>query len=214
MQKTPCFILKKLAIAIHYAHAIILLDANLKDREFQYIQKLSGFKNVIKIKNNYSPVSRELELICGSETSDGFLNNNTSKLTRNNNEYQSLISALSANQNPYVVVIDALNKAQQLEAQLINLGVNDSEIFRIDSTTIDGEEPKSFMRNPNSYIGQIRPRIIIYTPTIDAGVSIDIKDYFTDIYAFRFHLGTDEFMQMLGRVRDPKCKWHIYSSIF
>ncbi|NET44874.1 plasmid replication protein, CyRepA1 family [Okeania sp. SIO2B3] len=205
---------KKLEITLKYAHAIILLDANLKDREVQYIQRISEFNNVIKIKNNYSPVSRSVEFICGSETINDTLDNNVPRLTKNNNEYQPLISELAANKNPYVVAIDGLKKAQQLEAQLINLGVNPDDILRIDSTTIDGAEAKSFMRSPNSYIGQIRPRIIIYTPTIDAGVSIDIKDYFTDIYAFRFHLGTDEFMQMLGRVRDPKCKWHIYSREF
>lgn len=207
-------ILKKAKILFKYARAIILLDANLKDWEVSYIKELSEFNDVIKIKNDYIPVSRGIEFICGSDCSDSIFNKNVLKLTRNNNEYQPLISAMLSNTNPYAVVVDSLKTAQDFHFQLVISGVDDREIIRIDSTTKDDDKQKSFLLNPDAYIGQKRPRIIIYTPTIDAGVSIDIKDYFTDIYAFRFHLGTDEFMQMLGRVRDPKCKWHIYSKEF
>ena len=54
----------------------------------------------------------------------------------------------------------------------------------------------------------IKYDVIIYTPSVCMGVSFDVPNYFDKIYAYGCHqsLGSQEFAQMLHRVRTPKTK--------
>ena len=50
--------------------------------------------------------------------------------------------------------------------------------------------------------------VIIYTPSVCMGVSFDVPNYFNNIYAYGCEqsLGSQEFCQMLHRIREPKDK--------
>lgn len=203
-------ILKKLAHALTHAYAIILLDANLKNWEVEYMKELSGFSYVTKIQNEYTGKGWNINFICGTKDENEIIESD-SKLTANTNNYHSLISAIENNKNPVVITSDSQKFLESLHRILLAVVENPKDILRLDSHTVTDVIEKKFLENPDDYIGKNRPRVIMYSPTIDAGVSIDIKNYFTDMYAFRFHIGTDQFMQMLGRVRDIDCVRHIYS---
>ncbi len=196
-------ILEKYVYAIRNAHCIILLDANAKNWEVNYIQKISQFENVIKIQNDYKPEPWEVEFV----TDDISDEENNEKSTKTTDDFHPLISPIIDNNNPIVITTDSQRQAESIHNIL---GFETKGILRIDSKTINDEIQQKFKINPDNCIRQHGIKILIYSPSIDAGVDIKIKNYFTDVYAFFFHLPTDQAMQMLGRVRDSKCIRHIW----
>ncbi len=200
-------ILRKFVHLLRHAYAIILLDANLKDWEVDFIAKLSGFNDIIKIQNDYKPEPWDVSIVCGDKTEDD-ITRIIKNPTATNGSFLDLISPIINNPNPIVVVSDGIDSLQAIHEML---GFANPRVLRIDSSTVDTPEVRAFLANPDSYITQNNIRYLLYSPTVNAGLDIKTRHHFTDMYAFNFHLGTDEFMQMLGRVRDVKCKRHIYA---
>jgi hypothetical protein len=74
---------------------------------------------------------------------------------------------------------------------------------RIDSTTTETEAGREFVEKPNEKIRELRPDVLIYTPSMGAGVSIDIP-WFDEVHAFFVGvIEPSQSRQMLGRVRAP-----------
>lgn len=52
---------------------------------------------------------------------------------------------------------------------------------------------------------------LLYSPTLQSGVSIENYGFFDEIYAFRFHISSNLFSQMLGRIRDTEPIIYLWS---
>jgi len=87
-------------------------------------------------------------------------------------------------------------------------------IIRIDSTTTETEAGKAFIQKPNEQILHWKPRILIYTPSMGVGVSIDestkrwdeewqeMVPYFDAVYGLFFGvIVPSQCRQQLSRVR-------------
>lgn len=91
------------------------------------------------------------------------------------------------------------------------------KICRIDSQTIGetGHFCKGATDDINSFIETERPDVLIYTPTMGTGVSVDIKGYFSKVFGiFNGVINPTDSLQMMHRIRDVDCEWIIWSREF
>jgi len=191
---------------------IILLDGNLADSGIEYILKLTGYRKVIKIENQYKGNRAPVEFLIGTPNKKSKLPENMEKPLRekglNSRDISPYIPRILASPCP-AIVTDSQKQAESLERILNMFG---KKGLRVDSKTVAerGGKAKKFLENPNYWIKTNLPEFIILSPTAQSGIDINIRDYFSDVYALFFGvLGTDSQMQMPGRIRDPFVKWHI-----
>ncbi|NET29960.1 plasmid replication protein, CyRepA1 family, partial [Okeania sp. SIO1I7] len=191
---------------------IIILDGNLADSAIEYMLNLTGYREVIKIENQYKGDRALVEFLIGTPNKKSRMPENMEKPLRekglNSRDISPYIPMILASPCP-VIVTDSQKQAEALERILNMFG---KEGLRVDSKTVaerDGKA-KKFLENPNDWIKINLPEFIILSPTAQSGIDISIRDYFSDVYALFFGvLGTDSQMQMPGRIRDPFVKWHI-----
>ena len=82
----------------------------------------------------------------------------------------------------------------------------DRKVFRIDSKTNEGGLFSSFFKNPDQWIQENQPDILILSPSAKSGVSIEggkvvSEAYFSAVWGHFSSLATDTHMQLLGRYR-------------
>ncbi|WP_293127403.1 plasmid replication protein, CyRepA1 family [Okeania sp. SIO1I7] len=191
---------------------IIILDGNLADSAIEYMLNLTGYREVIKIENQYKGDRALVEFLIGTPNKKSRMPENMEKPLRekglNSRDISPYIPMILASPCP-AIVTDSQKQAESLERILNMFG---KEGLRVDSKTVaerDGKA-KKFLENPNYWIKTNLPEFIILSPTAQSGIDINIREYFSDVYALFFGvLGTDSQMQMPGRIRDPFVKWHI-----
>ncbi len=199
-------ILDKITHALKYAYAVVILDANLKDWEFDYIAELGEFKTCTKIQNTYQKAPLDITFFNGTVDDKGVLNPNN---------YEPLLQQIRhdyANGEILVIATDAQNFSEYIHEYLG--GDQNPEIIRIDGQTITGEKQRALMEDPNGEITTNGYRVVIYSPSMDTGISITLENYFTKGYSFNFHLGAESYSQLPGRIRDTKVKWYHWSKEF
>ena len=93
------------------------------------------------------------------------------------------------------------NKAKDLQCLLKNVCPS-KKILLIHKESDDSDKLEKLMKINETWITY---DIVIYTPSVCMGVSFDVTNYFDKIYAYGCHqsLGSQEFAQMLHRVRNP-----------
>ena len=191
---------------------IIVLDGNLADSAIDYLLKLTGYRKVIKIENKYKGDRALVEFLIGTPNKKSRMPENMEKPLRekglNSRDISPYIPMILASPCP-VIVTDSQKQAEVLERILNILGIDG---IRVDGKTVaDKNHPaKAFLEDSDNWIKANNPGFIILSPTAQSGIDINIRDYFSDVFALFFGvLGTDSQMQMPGRIRDPKVKWHI-----
>ena len=191
---------------------IIVLDGNLADSAIDYLLKLTGYRKVIKIENQYKGDRALVEFLVGTPSPKSKLPENMEKPLRkkglNSRDISPYIPMILASPCP-VIVTDSQKQAEALERILNMFG---KEGLRVDSKTVaDKNHPaKAFLEASDDWIKANLPEFIILSPTAQSGIDINIREYFSDVFALFFGvLGTDSQMQMPGRIRDPLVKWHI-----
>ncbi|MGR3280142.1 plasmid replication protein, CyRepA1 family, partial [Acaryochloris marina NIES-2412] len=76
-------------------------------------------------------------------------------------------------------------------------------VLRVDSKTSTSKEVKDFLKDPDTYLEDNQPRVLIYSPTAESGLSVGIKDYFYKGFGLFFGvLPISSMTQMMQRVRD------------
>jgi len=199
-------IASKFEEAVKRARYIIALDANLKDSDIAYLQKLSGIQKVRKIFNEHPITPREIDFCLGSIDEKG----------EHPNDYKSLTEWIFRNPNPVGIISDSQKQCEAIHRKLIDKGLEDKSIIRIDSKTVTEDYAKEFLKDPAKYIKNNLIKAVIISPSGESGIDInmlkvEMQNYFTDLYFLRFHIDTETSLQMLNRFRDPQIKWHIWS---
>ncbi|HEY9299263.1 MAG TPA: plasmid replication protein, CyRepA1 family, partial [Phormidium sp.] len=184
--------------ALDRAALVICLDGHLTDATIKYLQSLmKNPKKLVKVQNTYQGNRGKVDFYLGAKAGDKFK-------TRHYNDF---VNKAINNPNKFVFAADSQQKLESLERMLRDRG---RITFRFDSTT-PYEEKKKFLQNPVAYLIENRIEILLYSPSGDAGLNIDIQGYFTDLYfLFMGVLTTSPQLQMLGRIRDPEAVIHIY----
>lgn len=172
----------------------IIMDADLSDRCINY------YKEIIDIDN------KSLKILINEKTP-------YDKYTINYTKYEnwvSLILKYVEDNKKLVIPMASNNKAKDLKNYILSRYPN-KNVCLIHKETNDKEKLERLL---NVNTDWTKFDIVIYTPTVCMGVSFDVKDYFDNIFAYGCHesLGSQEFCQMMHRVREPKDK-NIYIAI-
>lgn len=180
---------------------IYLSDADLSPISIDYVEKLIGFP--IKrwvIQNDFNPNQGKRIL----HVYDG---NDPAKI------FHALTKAIARGERPIIHLSAQQQKSLwgtiNVESRLKKLFKN-LKFLRIDAETVaDPSHPAyGIMENLNAVLPNYD--VVIASPTIETGVSIDIKNYFTSVWCIAQGIQTVEAVcQTLERVRDdiPRHIW-------
>ena len=117
----------------------------------------------------------------------------------------------------------AQDECEYLE-QALKVVFPDKKIVRIDSQTNEVGKFANFFERPDPWCLEHKPDILIVSPSVKSGLSIDgdlsaIDSYFDAVFGYFPSLDVESHIQMLGRVRPPVprfvfCPHYILNSQF
>ncbi|WP_334181091.1 DUF3854 domain-containing protein (plasmid) [Synechococcus elongatus PCC 11801] len=121
----------------------------------------------------------------------------------------------AAKHGPQLVVTTSQKEARRLEKILQDQGV---DVVRIDSQTNEGGRFRSFFENPDRWLQERQPQVLILSPSCKTGLSIQggvsAEDaYFKGVWGYFPALDTDTQLQLLGRYR-PNVPRYIWAPAF
>ena len=178
-------IVSSLESKIAEAQKVIIMDADLCDRSINYFKDILNLNNkdVKLVVNKYQPYS-EYKI----------------KYMAYSTWLKVLIDKIDANKK-IVIPTASNNQAKDLNL-LIHAHYPDKKILLIHRETNENEKLDQVI-NVNEKWSKYD--IIIYTPSVCMGISFD-DEYFDYIFAYGCEnsLGSQEFCQMLHRIRKPK----------
>ena len=190
--------------AIAYGEGLIIAqDADLSDVSIDYLLGLSGVDGLepFIIVNEYLGNSRDVIIYNDTKPTKTFL------------EIGKKIK-----QGMKVLIVEDSQKIKGLWSAINNEShlkelFPDKRILRIDSNSVSDPDHPAFCcaKNINSIIKDYD--IVIATPTIGTGVSIDLKQHFGAVFGlFYGAITTHDAIQMMHRYRDSSAEWHIWAN--
>lgn len=192
--------------ALKRADRVVLLDGNLTDETINYIAKLAGnSKKIVKIQNIHKGGCSNKIIF-----HEGGVN---TKAQLNENDRSVFLKYLleQAGDAPFVVGSDSQIFIEALDNLLKAEGLKG---YRIDSTTSNQDWVKEFLNGangPNKFIKKYEPHYILFTPSAESGINIDIKGYFENLFFCFFGVVlTNQQLQMIRRVRDSEALIHVF----
>ncbi|MGB3496496.1 MAG: plasmid replication protein, CyRepA1 family, partial [Elainellaceae cyanobacterium] len=193
--------LAKLEQAIKRASVVLAWDGNCADIAINYLAALRGADcRVLKKLNQYRADALHVEMVRGGHLRD------YSPVVKKINETLEALHTLKSG-GAIAIISDSQRQCEALDDTYSAKGY---KVLRIDSKTISEPWAKTFLKNPDRYIEQEQPDVLIMSPTAESGIDISIKDYFKKGFAFFFGvIDTDTQLQFLRRVRDLRdwCCW-------
>lgn len=181
---------------------VIAQDADLSDYAIDYLIDCAGFKITPQVYLNEYKHSQQRKVIVYNQSNPSHL------ITQ---LYESVGKA------PILIVLDSqkvkgkfscINLESQLQESFPTL-----RILRIDSETVADETHAAFgcMEDINNRIKDYD--IIITSPTIGTGVSIDLVNHFQAVFAiFQGAINVKDACQFLARVRDLTVPCHVWAA--
>ena len=187
--------------ALANSEAVILLDGNLTNLTVAHAERISG-KKFLKVENQYRGNRGKVSLYTGTlklgkdeETGETVIKE------RRINDYSLLNKMMMEDSEPFICGSDAQEK---LESWHEILRLKGRKVFRLDGSNSNTPEAKKFLADPVKYIQENGIEIVLYSPTAESGLSIDLQGYFKRSYFFFFGVvQTNEQTQFLARLRDP-----------
>ncbi|MFB2920206.1 MULTISPECIES: plasmid replication protein, CyRepA1 family [Aerosakkonema] len=185
---------------LNRANRIFCLDGHLSDLTINYIKSLlKEPRKLLIVENHYQGNRGKVEFYEGSEDGNGKL-----RLS----DTSCVISAILNNPNCLAVGSDSQNAIETLDKLLKD---KDAKGFRLDSTTINQSWAKEFFKDPKAFILKYKPKYFLYSPSAEAGLDINIQNYFSDIYYLFFGvILTNQQLQIMGRIRDAEASLHVF----
>ena len=167
--------------------AIVLSEDGLSDRAVKFIQSISGGETVRVFTHKKESTPWDVKLYRGQAS--GFRS--------------QLLQAVEA--GPILFVTSSQREAKRVE-RAIGQQCPDRRVVRIDSETNEGGKFTGFFEQPDQWLQENRPDILIISPSAKSGVSIEggvsvENAYFSAVWGYFPCLGTDTHSQLLGRYR-------------
>jgi len=183
---------------------LLLADADLTHVEIDYVRQFAPSAPVFGILNEHTGPSFPIDFY---REKRGTLQ---SRLMQSISS--AIVSPLNRGQDPEPILVcaDSQKELEALHREIIKKFPQLSErVCRVDSKTSTEEFAKQFCANPNRFIEQTRPLVMLYSPTVFVGVSIEIEWF---AYLVSFYFGTlepVEFTQLCKRYRPivPTAIW-------
>lgn len=115
---------------------------------------------------------------------------------------EAIRSAIAGNK--LLIHCDTKNETESLKLVLIASGLSESDILVVNSDTKAEPNEALFLKDPDAYLAQYQPRVVLASPTIGSGFSIE-QTYFDDVYMLLTGILTPtDIMQMSARYRPAK----------
>lgn len=193
--------LAKLQAAIENAALVIPMDGNNSDTVVDYLAQLRGGGKVIKVLNTFQRKKLRIELLDKTYTSKGKAVDERSPVLQ-----LALDTLVSLDQSPEhcarsIVLFSDSQRQCQIAEELFEL--RGYSTLRVDSKTSTSKAVKDFLKDPDAYLEDNQPRVLIYSPTAESGLSVGIKNFFYKGFGLFFGvLPISSMTQMLQRVRD------------
>ncbi|WP_375449100.1 plasmid replication protein, CyRepA1 family [uncultured Nostoc sp.] len=186
-----------LSKALRECNRVFLLDGNLADIHVDFIAKIAG-KKVIKIENQAKIPPHNFKFIIGIDE-DGEIKQR---------DKSPLIKALLDNDVIPFIASDSKNLTDRLDEILRQSGKHG---YVLNKDTSGEPWAKEFLVNPDAFIEKYKPDYFIISPTAESGVSVTIKNHFTDKFTFFTGVqGTSSQHQILFRLRDDSIPHYVF----
>ena len=177
---------KKLAECLGNYGLVLLSDADLTDVSVDYVKSLCPDAPVFTVVNQHKGKSWEVDFYTGKR-----------------DEVEAEIFNALERGSKIAVPTDSQKEAEALEREIISRMPKTKKVVRIDRKTTAEEFGREFVKNPNQSIEQVKPDVLIYTPSMGVGVSIELNYFDEVIGLFLGALEPSQCRQMLARVRAP-----------
>ncbi len=181
---------------------LLIADADLTDLSIDYFQSLVPDAPFFVVANEYGGRETRWQIDFHTGKKDTTISNLIADVAT------PVIEEKGERQRRIVIPTDSQDQAEALE-RFIRERFPHLLTIRIDSTTTETDEGRAFVERPNEKILELQPDVLIYTPSMGAGVSIDVP-WFDRMYAF-FNgvIEPSQCRQMLGRIRAtiPRTIW-------
>lgn len=106
--------------------------------------------------------------------------------------------------NKLLIHCDTKGETESLKVLLMAVGLSAEDILVVNSDTKAEDKEALFLKDPDAYLAQYQPRVVLASPTIGSGFSIE-KNYFDDVYMLLTGILTPtDIMQMSARYRPAK----------
>lgn len=191
-------ILARFQTLIQGAALVLVADADLDDSSLNYLQRLrsgpDGEAQVILVRNGGTPLGYGGEFLMAP--------NDGAAIAR-------LLAAAQAGEKLFVAT-DSRGHSQKLHRLLEQLEQLRVSVLLINADTSNGPVEQQFARSPDAVLETLQPQVVIATPSLATGVSIE-STYFDRVFGLFYGVSiTDgDMAQALGRVRPlvPRVVW-------
>jgi putative DNA primase/helicase len=173
--------------AIQSAKLVICADADLQQTSLNFLKSCG--KPITRIASDISGNAPKVDKpVIHSDT----------KTIRG----EAIHSAIAGNK--LLIHSDTKCETESLKLVLIDSGLSADDILVVNSDTKAEDKEALFLKNPDAYLAQYQPRVVLASPTIGSGFSIE-KNYFDDVYMLLTGILTPtDIMQMSARYRPAK----------
>ena len=185
-------LLSRLHQLIQVARRVIVADADLDNATLHYLKTLKGDDTPLYlIYNQYQPQGYNVRMLNAPDRS---------AITRR------LLTESAALQLGKVILVatDSRGSSKTI-ARLLAKEQPEKKVLVINSETSGGDCEQGFIQTPDLVLNQDEYDIVICSPSMATGVSIELQDKIVTVYGiFMGSSSTDADMaQALGRVRQP-----------
>ncbi len=177
---------------------VIVADADLTDTSLDYLTKIAPGHIPFLVRHDFKGDPWEIDFYTGKR--DVVLSQIEDWLDDENCQ-------------PIAIALDNQTEAEAFNQYLLKkfpyLNKEIGGLIRIDSKVTQSDFGKDFVKRPNESIEKYQPKVLIYTPSLGVGCSIDIE-YFAHVFGLFFgNLEPSQARQMLARIRQsvPRTVW-------
>lgn len=214
------------ALAASYGN--IFLDGNMTDLSSDLIEKITGKKN-IKVFNRGQIRRKNFRFIISAKKGK----NGKIKVAVNDPSplIKMILDVIRKGQKVFVTTDSrifgeglaenaiTITTDERSAKQLVDTVEKEGyKVFVISKNTSGTDEGKAFLSNPGEYIAKNNISLVIGTPSIGSGVSIQLPEGFENHFDAQFTLfcgvlSTKQQKQLLARLRNNKLTHYVYCPV-
>jgi hypothetical protein len=189
--------IRVLSTALKECNRVFLLDGNNSDLYTNFYHSLCPDKKLVRIKNTHGSPKHNIKIV--DAVSDGEIK------SRNRTPLTEMM--LDKDVIPWIYC-DSKERTKVIHQMLIEGGKRG---YCLNSETAGDEWAKEFLADPDKFILDKKPDYIIVSPTAESGISVSLRDYFTDKLTFFAGVtGTNGQVQAMFRLRDESINHYVF----
>lgn len=164
---------------------IVLSEDGITNCELDLVQEASGLEVVSYLDFKREAHGRQLTLFSNPNLTWGEIHKQVFEQQKN-----------------LILPTDSQEWGRQIYNRLLEQGLDPAQVFIFDRDTSTEPTTRHFSEDPDEFKNQYLPRVIIHTPTISSGVSMEDKEGHFNAVGFHFtHLPARSSKQLLERLR-------------